>query len=254
MSLFKKASKKQVKLRLLLQGASGSGKTWSALTLAQSLGKKVAVVDTEKGSASLYSDKFQFDVLELPAGFHTPEHYIKAIKEAEKEGYEALVIDSISHEWQACLDLITQIGGNSFTAWGKITPRHDAFVNAILSSNMHIIATTRAKQDYILQEKNGKQVPTKVGMAGVQRDGLDYEFTMVFELNQNHIANATKDRSGLFDGKDFQITEETGKALLDWLSVEPEENLEPKSEESEQTTQEPDELIPDNGAKVTFAG
>lgn len=247
MSLFKKASKKEAKLRLAIQGASGSGKTWSSLILAQSLGKKIAVVDTEKGSASLYSDKFEFDVLELPAGFHTPEHYIKAITEAEQEGYDVLVIDSITHEWQACLDLVTAIGGNSFTAWGKITPRHNKFVNAILSSKMHIIATMRSKQDYVLQDRNGKQVPTKVGMASVQREGLDYEFTMVFELNENHVAKATKDRSGIFDGKDFEINEDTGNQILSWLNVDkPKENKEFKPEEAFELSDEKKDFIEEN--------
>lgn len=217
MSLFTKATKNSLKLRLLLQGASGSGKTYSSLVLAQSLGKKIAVVDTEKGSASLYSDKFDFDVAVMSAPY-LPEKYIQALQEAEQAGYEVVILDSISHEWQSILELSSQMTGNSYTNWAKLTPRHDAFVNAILNSNMHIIATTRAKQDYVLQEKNGKQVPVKVGMAGVQRDGLDYEFTMVFELNQNHIANATKDRSGIFDNQDFKITEETGEKILNWLN------------------------------------
>lgn len=226
MSFFKKAQKSASKLRLLLQGASGSGKTWSALTLAKSLGKKIAVIDTEKGSASLYSDKFDFDVAEMNPPY-TPEKFILSIQEAEKAGYDVIILDSISHEWQACLDLVTQIAkdkfsNNSYMAWSKVTPRHDAFVNAILQSNCHIIATTRAKTEYITTNNDGKKIaPTKIGMAGIQRDGLDYEFTLVFELSQSHLAIATKDRTCLFDGKDFVITEETGKELLNWLIIEP---------------------------------
>ncbi len=214
--MFQKATKKQLKLRLLLQGASGSGKTYSALTLASAISDKIALIDTEKGSASLYSDKFNFDTLNLTS--HTPEDYIEAIEEAEKAGYEVLIIDSISHEWQEIINLSNKMMGNSFTNWAKLTPRHDKFVNKIISSPVHIIATTRSKQDYVLEEKNGKQVPTKVGMASIQRDGLDYEFTIVFEINQKHLATAPKDRTSLFDGKDFTIVKETGQQILNWLN------------------------------------
>lgn len=226
MSIFKKAQKSASKLKILLQGASGSGKTWSSLVLAKSLGKKIAVIDTEKGSASLYADKFDFDVAEMSSPYE-PEKFILAINEAEKAGYDVIILDSISHEWQACLDLVTQIAkdkfsNNSYMAWSKVTPRHDKFVNAILQSNCHIIATTRAKTEYVTTSSDGKKIaPTKIGMAGIQRDGLDYEFTVVFELTQSHLANATKDRTSLFDGKDFIITEETGKELLKWLTIDP---------------------------------
>jgi len=216
MSFFNKATKKSVKLRLLLQGASGSGKTYSSLVLAQSLGKKIALIDTEKGSASLYSDKFDFDVIEMNAPYEVAK-FIQAIKEAEKEGYDVLVIDSITHEWQYLLELHSKMDGNSYTNWSKITPVHDKFLNAILTSNLHIIATARSKQEYTLEDQNGKKVPVKKGLGMIQRDGLDYEFTIVFELNENHLAKAPKDRSGIFDGQDFPITTETGQKLLNWL-------------------------------------
>lgn len=219
--MFKKASKKQSKLRLAIEGASGSGKTYSSLILAQSLGAKIAVIDTEHGSASLYADKFDFDVLELKPPYE-PEKYIEAIKTAENAGYDVIVIDSISHEWNAeggCLDLVNKLGGNSYIAWGKITPRHDKFINTILQTNMHVIATMRSKANYETgKDERGKMTIEKKGTAPVQRDSVDYEFTIVFDLNQNHIATVSKDRSGLFDGKDFEITKEVGEKLLNWLN------------------------------------
>lgn len=218
---FKKAVKKQAKLRLAIQGAAGSGKTYSSLILATALGKKIAVIDTEHGSASLYSDKFNFDVLEIKAPY-TPEKYVDAMRAAEAEGYEVIVLDSISHEWNGeggCLDIVSNIGGNSFTAWKQVTPRHDKFIGAILASNAHIVATMRSKTEYIMSQGEGsKSKVEKKGMAPIQRDQVDYEFTTVFDLNQNHYANTTKDRTGIFVGKDFPITAETGKALLDWLN------------------------------------
>jgi hypothetical protein len=214
--MFKKASKEQGKLRLLITGTAGSGKTTAALVIATTMSDKVAFIDTEKGSASLYADVFDFDVLELSEPFE-PEKYVAAIKDAEKAGFEVCIVDSISHEWQYCLEMITKIGGSSYTAWAKVTPRHDKLVNAILSSSMHIIACSRSKAEYVLEDKNGKSVPKKVGMQSIQRDGMDYEFTIVFDINQNHLATTSKDRSRLFDGKDFEITPDVADQLTQWL-------------------------------------
>jgi len=216
--MFKKATKKQSKMRVMLEGASGSGKTYSALTLASSISDKVAVIDTERGSASLYSGEFSFDVLELSPPY-SPEKFIEAIQAAEKEGYEVIVIDSITHEWKGeggCLDIHKKIGGNSFTAWAKVTPRHDKFVNAILGSSSHIIVTCRSKAEYQLED-GGKKV-VKQGTSPEQRDGLDFEMTLVFDLNQNNMATASKDRTKLFKDHDHIITEETGKKLMNWLN------------------------------------
>lgn len=229
MSLFKPACKKQQKLRLLLEGAAGSGKTYSALLIAKALGKKIAVIDTEKGSASLYDKLVEFDICEISPPF-TPERYIAAITEAEKAGYEVLIIDSISHEWSGkggCLDLQAALGGR-YQDWAKVTPRHNAFIDAILQSNLHIIATARTKTDYETTNTNGKMKVEKVGLKTEQRDGLDFEFTLVFRLNENHIASANKDRTSLFNGKEAVIDENVGAQLLQWLNDGEELPHEPK--------------------------
>ena len=123
----------------------------------------------------------------------------------------------MTHEWQWCLDYHNSLPGNSFTNWGKVTPLHEKFIRKILTTNVHIIATMRTKQDYVLQDKNGKKVPEKVGLKVVQRDGLDYEFTLVFDLDINHNANASKDRTSLFsEASLFVITAETGEKILKW--------------------------------------
>lgn len=222
---FTKAKRKKSKLRLALTGPSGSGKTWGALQIAKGLGGKIACIDTEKGSASLYEHIVDFDVLELSAPF-TPERYIAAINAAEKAGYDVLIIDSASHEWSGSggmLEINEEIAraryrGNTWSAWSDTTPRHRAFLDAMLQSNMHIIATGRSKTETAQTENAGKKSVVKLGMKTEQRDGFEYEFTVVLDIiHDGHFAVASKDRTGLFTGETKKITEETGQSLLAWL-------------------------------------
>lgn len=221
--MFKKATKAQAKARLLFSGASGSGKTTAALTVASELGSKIAFIDTEAGSASLYADRFNFDVLEMGPPY-SPERFTEAIEAAEQAGYDVVIIDSITHEWSGpggCLDIKTKMG-DRFQDWAKVTPRHDRFIQSMMRSKAHIIATVRAKQGYSMDEKGKVQ---KSGMDPQQRDGIDFEFTVCWNINAQHMAEAQKDRTRLFDGKPEVITAETGKRLKDWLTAgkEPEE-------------------------------
>lgn len=221
--------RKSAKIRLSLQGASGSGKTYSSLLLAYGLvgdWNKIAIIDTENGSADLYSDLGDYYVLTLSEPY-TPERYIEAIKLCEKAEVECVIVDSISHEWNGkggCLEIHEQVTSamripNSFTAWAIVTPRHQAFIDAILQSKCHMIANVRSKTEYVLTERNGKQIPQKVGMAPVTRDGFEYETTITFELDVEHKAFVSKDRSGLFSGKPrFVITKETGMCIRDWCN------------------------------------
>lgn len=218
----RKSNRSQARIRMALQGPSGSGKTYSALLLAYGLCKdwnKIAVIDTENHSADLYSHLGNYNVLAVGAPF-TPERYIEAIEACEFAGMDVIILDSLSHEWEGdggILDIHSQMVGNSFTNWSKLTPRHNALVQKILNSGKHVIATVRSKQDYVLSEKNGKSIPEKVGMKGVQRDGLEYDFTIVFELDINNNVNCTKDRSQIFSNKiTFKIDENTGVAIAKW--------------------------------------
>ena len=132
---------------------------------------------------------------------------------------ETVILDSVTHEWEYLIDFHSSLQGNSFTNWGKITPRHNAFVQKILNSNCHIISTIRTKQDYVLNERNGKMVPEKVGLKSVQRDGLEYEFTLAFDLDMKNNAIASKDRTGLFFGQPEQkLSIETGKQINEWCN------------------------------------
>lgn len=227
------ASRIKAKIKLGLQGPSGSGKTYSALLLAYGLVEdwtKIAVVDTENNSSHLYAHLGKFNVLSLGAPF-SPERYIEAIRYCVKSGMEVIIIDSISHEWQSVggiLDIHSNMAGNSFTNWSKLTPRHNAFIQEILQSPVHVIATIRAKQEYVLVDKNGKQVPEKMGLIGVTREGLDYDLTLVFEIDIKHNATATKDRTAIFmDRPEFKISSATGKKILEWCNDGAEEPKQP---------------------------
>ena len=218
----RQSERRQAKIKIGLQGCAGSGKTYSSLLLAKGLTNgdfsKVAIIDTENGSADLYAHLGNYNVLSLAPPF-TPENYIKAIDVCEMAGMEVIIIDSISHEWDELLDFHSKLAGNSFTNWAKVTPRQKAFVDKILQTNTHIIATMRTKQDYVLNQKDGKFIPEKVGLKSVQRDGLDYEFTLVFDVDIKHFAVSSKDRTGLFMGKpEFTISENTGKEILNWCN------------------------------------
>ena len=221
MKLLQTAQRKRAKIKMGLQGPSGSGKTYSALLVAYGLcmnWQKVAIIDTENHSGELYSHLGEYNVLSLESPF-SPEKYIDAIEICEKAGMEVIIIDSMTHCWEFLLDYHSSLQGNSFTNWGKITPRHNDFVQKILQSHCHIISTIRTKQDYVLSEKNGKMVPEKVGMKSVQRDNLEYEFTLVFDLDMKNHATASKDRTGVFFGKPEQkLKIETGKIIQEWCN------------------------------------
>lgn len=233
MSAFKKAERKKAKLRLGLEGPSGAGKTYSALLIARGLSPEgnIAVIDTENGSASLYSHLADFDVADLTPPF-TPENYIELIQEAAKH-YDVLIIDSISHEWSGkggILEIHDNMPGNSFQNWAKVNPRHNRFMEAMLHAPCHVIATMRSKEQYILQENNqGKQEPKKAGMKEQQRDGVLYEFTTVLSLDISNQATRNKDRLGLFQHNVWFVpTENTGKAFKEWLESGAEPEIEPQ--------------------------
>jgi hypothetical protein len=222
---FQQAMRNKCKIKLGIQGPSGSGKTYSSLMLAYGLTQdwtKIAVIDTENGSSHLYSHLGAYQVLNLTAPY-SPERYVEAIELAQQSGFECIILDSFSHEWNGSggiLDIHSNIPGNSFTAWAKVTPRHNACMQAILNCSMHVIATLRSKTDYVMNERNGKQVPEKVGLKATQRDDTDYEFTIVFELNHQHLAHVSKDRTGMFrNTHELKLTESTGNSIREWCEA-----------------------------------
>lgn len=223
--MFKKAERKQSRLRLCISGPSGAGKTEGALTIATSLkgAGKIAVIDTENGSASLYADRFEFDVLNLDPPYN-PKRFVEAIKNASDSGYTVIIIDSATHEWDGeggCLDMNEQTArskfkGNTWSAWSDTTKEHQKFINAIVHSNSHVICTARSKTETAQEGKRIMRLGTKL----VQRDNFEYEFTVALDLIHDcHIATAIKDRTSIFSSRQPEpITSETGDLLLNWLN------------------------------------
>jgi hypothetical protein len=225
MAGFKKATKSQAKARVAVFGPSGAGKTFSCLRIASGLasGGRVAVIDTERGSASKYSDRFAFDVLELED--QSIEGYVEAIKLAAREGYDVLIIDSLSHAWQTLLEEVEKLAkakyrGNTWSAWSEGTPLQRKLVGAILAFPGHVLATMRSKTEWTtVDDGRGKKSPQRVGLAPEQGKGVEYEFDLLVEISTEHIANVIKDRSGKFQDKLIEKPgEEFGKDLAAWLS------------------------------------
>jgi hypothetical protein len=232
----RKATRKKAKIRLGLSAVSGGGKTYSAILIAKGLVddlSKVAIIDTENGSADLYAHLGDFNVLPLTAPF-TPERYIEAIKSCEKAGMEVIIIDSISHEWDGkggCLEIVESLGGK-YQDWAKVTPRHQAFIEAILHSPSHIITTVRRKQDYEMIKDGNKIRIEKGGLKEITREGFEYELTINLELDTHHNATASKDRTQLFMGKPaFVPSEKTGELIANWCEQGEESfNIKPGSD------------------------
>lgn len=228
---FKKAVRSNIWVKVLMIAPSGGGKTYSCLRMATGFAKRlsqltgqeerVALIDTESGRGLYYADEFDYDYLELKAPF-TPERYIQAIDAAIEAGYKVLIIDSLTHEWSGkggCLEIHSKIPGNSFTAWSKVTPRHEAFMDKIVDSPVHIFATVRGEDKYVLEEVDGKQVPRKVSVGYDQRKHTEYLFTVSFVIEQDtHIATAVKDNTHIFEDKNDILTETHGVHLCDWAN------------------------------------
>ena len=223
---FRKATKEQLKLRMALIGPAGSGKTYSALNIAQHLGKRIAVIDTEHGSASKYAGLFAFDVVELDS-FH-PQNYIAGIQAAEQAGYDVLIIDSLSHAWMGkdgALELVDRaakrsLSGNSFAAWRDVTPLHNQLIGAMLACQLHLIVTMRSKMEYVQdKDEKGRTQIRKVGLQPVQRDGLEYEFDVVADLDTENTFIVGKTRCPQLTGVIVpRPGKEVADTLLAWLT------------------------------------
>lgn len=220
---FKRATRTTKKLRAALLGPAGAGKTRTALEIARGLGERIALIDTEHGSASMYAHLVPFDCLELT--HYAPDRYIEAIGQAEEAGYDVLVIDSLSHAWSGkggILEFVdrTKRNGNSFNAWGDATPMHNKLVERLLSCKMHLLVTMRTKMEFV-QEKDqgsGKTIVRKVGMQPVQRDGMEYEFDLICDIDQSHTLTVGKTRIDLLDGEMIERAgADFGRRIRAWL-------------------------------------
>ena len=237
----RQATRRQLKARVAFDGPSGSGKTWTSLEWATVLadGGRILVIDTEHGSASLYSDVFTFEVITW-APPYDPGELADTIRDAGGDGYAVIVVDSLSHFWEGeggTLDIVDAAAqkarGNTFAGWKAGTPALRHLVDTILACPMHVLATMRAKTEYVLEvDSKGKQAPKKVGMAPVMRAGIEYEFTLVGDLDLDHRVSITKSRcSALAD-----VLVQPGRAgdaarqFLDWLAAGEEAEPAPPTE------------------------
>jgi hypothetical protein len=230
MAKFQKAIRAKAYIKLGVMGVAGSGKTYSSLLLARGLvGEKgrIAVIDTENNSSTLYGHLTDFDQCEIApranGAFHHQD-FIDAIRAAEAEGYDCIIVDSFSHLWQAILAEKEKLDkesktGNSFTNWAVATKDFNASVQSLLQCKMHVIACMRSKTEYVVEtNEKGRSAPRKVGLAPVMRDGIEYEFTTVFDLNLDNTVSISKDRTGLFvRDSGFVITKETGRKIYEWI-------------------------------------
>lgn len=228
---FKKATRDNIWAKILLISPSGGGKSYSALTLAEGIAEaikndkgedaRVAMIGTESSRDRYYAKEFDYDLMQLKPPF-TPESYVKGIDEAIEEGYKVLVIDSMTHEWSGqggALDIHSKIPGNSYTAWNKVTPRHNKFIDKIIESEIFVIATVRGKDEYVLEEVNGKQVPRKVALGYEQRKDTEYLFTCAFNIDQDtHLASAVKDNTHIFENKNDILTKKDGHKVYEWAT------------------------------------
>jgi hypothetical protein len=221
----RKAERRKASLRLGISGPAGSGKTYGSLLVAFGITgdwESICLIDTENHSGELYANLGSYNYIEINTPY-TPEKYIAAIKECESAGIKCIIVDSLTHAWSGEGGLLDKKGqiekktGNGWTAWRDITPQHNRLVESILQSKCHLIATLRAKMDYVQEKQGDRTVIRKIGMNPIQREGMEYEFTSFIDVDQDHQATTSKDRTSLFDGKTFMLSIDTGKQLLGWL-------------------------------------
>jgi hypothetical protein len=252
----RKAQRRKAKARVGISGPAGSGKSYSSLLIAYGIcgdWEKVCLVDTESGSGDLYANHSkdgitigEYNIIPIDPPY-TPEKYMAAIRECEEAGMEVVIIDSLTHAWAGEGGLLDKKGqiekktGNGWTAWRDVTPIHNQLVESILHSKCHIISTLRAKMDYVQdKDSNGRTTIRKIGMNPIQRDGMEYEFTVFLDIDQDHHATTSKDRTSILDGLTFRPGIDTGRKLQAWLESgaevpEPQRQAEPQPEPQQHT-------------------
>lgn len=224
MSSFAPATREGTHARIALAGPSGSGKTYTALLLAHALGDRVAVIDTERRSASKYAglNGWEFDTV-VPIAF-SPASLTELLTEAAEQNYDVIVIDSLSHYWMGVDGMLEQAdrlktGNNSFSGWKEARPDERRMFDALTSFPGHVIATFRVKTEYVVEENDrGKKAPRKVGLKPEQREGVEYEFDLVGDLDLDNTLTVSKSRIA---GLAKQVIPEPGLPLaqhiVGWL-------------------------------------
>lgn len=219
MPVIQRAKREKVWLKIALAGLPGSGKTEAALKLATQISKKgVVVIDSERASSELYADRYDFDILKLNPPYTINQYYDYFATAEASPDHDVIIIDSLSHEWMAVLDAVGSVEKKFTEGWGAMSPMHEKLIDLIMHSKKHVIGTIRSKEKYAQErDSKGKTVVVKLGEGQIQRKGLEYEFSLCLEIDLQHRAISTKDRTGLFDNRPpFMITEQTGVMLAQW--------------------------------------
>jgi hypothetical protein len=224
---FRSATKEQAKARIALTGPTGSGKTYTALVIGTRLADRVAVIDTEHGSASKYADEFAFDTLQF-ATFE-PTALVDALAVAAHGGYEVVIVDSLSHFWSGAGGMLVPVdnaagragAGNSFAGWKDVRPMERAMIEALLAYPGHVVVTMRTKTDYVVEtDERGRKVPRKVGLKPEQREGIEYEFDIVGDLDYENVLVISKSRAKPLSGLVIRKPGvEFADSVLAWLNA-----------------------------------
>jgi len=263
---FSEANRSKSSIRIGIMGPTFSGKTYSAVLLARGLvGEKgrIAFVDCEGGEANLYANITKFDILTLEPPY-TPEKFIEAIESAQASGYDAIILDTISHEWsgeggilddQAAIE--NKDSKRRWSCWGELTPRHNRFLNTMIRSPIHIITTMRMKMQYVVDTVDGRNTPRKIGLGPIQRDNVEYEISVLLEMDGSHTATIVKDKTQILGGLGdvFRPTIETGNALRVWIEegidvVKKQTPVEPVPTQTPKTIYDESQI---NGVKEDYA-
>ena len=224
MSSFTEATRTSTKARIALAGPSGSGKTWTALALAHALGERIAVIDTERGSASKYAGVNGWKFQQVSPGSFAPDALTALLSEAGQEGYDVLILDSWSHYWMGVDGMLEQVdkrarNGNNFSGWKEVRPDERRMIDALISYPGHVIATLRVKTEYVIEDNDrGKKVPRKIGLKPEQREGVEYEFDLVGDLDHENTLTVTKSRIPALNRAVIREPDgELGKTIRAWL-------------------------------------
>ncbi len=217
------ATRKKVKIKMSISAPTGFGKTYSALLLAYGITgdwSKIAVIDSENESASLYSDLGNYFTIPMQPDY-TVDKFCEAVDACVAGGIEVIIVDSTYHYWHGkggLLEYNNKLGSNSFANWMKTTPLYSKWLDKILQTPVHFICTSRKKQAYEIVENNGKKTVEKKGMEDQIRDGFSYEMTISFNITTaGHLCEVDKDRTRMFvDKPEFVITSETGAMIKNW--------------------------------------
>lgn len=249
----KKAVRESVWIKWLLEGASGSGKSYSALAVAKGIlekcgGAGICMINSEASRGVYYASKYDYDIIDLEAPYSATK-YIEAIDAAIDAGYKVIIIDSITQEWTWLNEYHDSLGGNSFQAWARCKPIHKRFMDKILTCPAHVICTARGKQEYSIEEKNGKKEVIKLGVGADQSKQLSYEFTISLFLNEAHYWQVDKDNTGVFEGAPSGIlTEADGIKVYEWANIGGKPPAQMTSTMSEGN--EPDPVLPEDELKL----